>query len=473
MPHSTREDRRRFLRGLSAALAGGAATALIPQFELVGHALAAEPPAGDYRAVVCIFLYGGNDSFNMLIPQVQNEYNLYLASRGGVYDANSNPFGLGIARDALSVITDGNGKPWGMHPAMAETAPLFANGELAFMANVGSLTQPLSKSQYATDPLPPYLFSHNYQQRQWMRGHSTGTHVANGWGGLAGDLLAVQNTGLKELPPTISLFGNNLFQSGTSALPYALASSGPAELARMSSAGGAADSIRMQALEELLNAAHPQPMEARYSSLGRTSIDVNGILKNALSPGNNGDIATVFPATFLAAQLRMIARLIKVSQTSQISHKRQIYFAGLGGFDTHDNQMDPTRHAALLSQIAGGLAAFRNALQEIGMLNKVTTFTMSDFGRTLNSNGNGTDHAWGGVQMMMGGAVQGRNVWGTYPLLELDGEQSVGRGRMIPTTSAQQYAATLASWLGVGDANLATIFPGIGNFTTPKLGFMG
>ena len=166
--------------------------------------------------------------------------------------ANSNPFGLGIARDALSVITDGNGKPWGMHPAMAETAPLFANGELAFMANVGSLTQPLSKSQYATDPLPPYLFSHNDQQRQWMRGHSTGTHVANGWGGLAGDLLAVQNTGLKELPPTISLFGNNLFQSGTSALPYALASSGPAELARMSSAGGAADSIRMQALDCLL-----------------------------------------------------------------------------------------------------------------------------------------------------------------------------------------------------------------------------
>ena len=479
MSHSTREDRRRFLRGLSAALAGGAASAFIPQFDLVGRALAAEPPVGEYRALVCIFLYGGNDSFNMLIPQAQDEYNLYLASRGGVYDANSNPYGLGIARDALSVITDGSGKSWGMHPAMAEAAPLFANGELAFLANVGSLTQPLSKSQYATDPLPPYLFSHNDQQRQWMRGHSTGTHVANGWGGLSGDLLAAQNIGLKELPPTISLFGNNLYQSGTAALPYALAASGPAELARMSSTGGNADAIRMQALEELLKAAHPQPMEARYSKLGRTSIDVNGVLRSALKPENNGDIATTFPPTFLAAQLRMIARLIKVSQTASIGHRRQIYFAGLGGVDPHDNQMDPSRHAALLGQIAGALAAFRNGLQEIGMLNNVTTFTMSDFGRTLNSNGNGTDHAWGGVQLVMGGAaanggaLQGRKVWGQYPLLELDGEQSVGRGRMIPTTSLQQYGATFASWLGVGDANLATIFPGIGNFNAPKLGFLG
>jgi uncharacterized protein (DUF1501 family) len=220
-------------------------------------------------------------------------------------------------------------------------------------------------------------------------------------------------------------------------------------------------------------------MRARYAGLGRTSITVNSALRAALDPANGGDIATQFPGTPLSAQLRMIARLIKVSQGPTIGHKRQIFFAGLGGFDTHDLQMDPTRHAALLTQVAQALAAFRAGLQEIGMLNKVTTFTMSDFGRTLNSNGNGTDHAWGGVQLVMGGAaanggsLQGRQVWGDYPLLELDGEQSMGRGRMIPTTSIQQYGATFAHWLGVADAEMATIFPGLGNFATSRLGFLG
>ncbi|QDA56891.1 DUF1501 domain-containing protein [Thermomonas aquatica] len=479
MPHSTRHDRRRFLQGLGALVATGTAGALFPQLELIGQALAAAPAPGDYRALVCIFLYGGNDSYNMLIPHAQAEYDLYLQSRGGVYDATSNPFGLGIARDSLATVADGSGKNWGLHPAFAAAKPLFDSGELAFLANIGSLVEPLRKSELASKPQPPYLFSHNDQQRQWMRGHSTGTHAANGWGGLSGDRIASLNTGLTALPPTISVSGNNLYQSGASVLPYAVASSGPTELARMSSTGSQADATRLAALEELLNASQDQQMRARYAGLGRTSITVNTALRTALDPANGGDIATLFPATPLSAQLRMIARLIKVSQGPSIGHKRQIYFAGLGGFDTHDLQMGPSRHAALLTQVAQALAAFRAGLQEIGMLNRVTTFTMSDFGRTLNSNGNGTDHAWGGVQLVMGGAaanggsLQGRQVWGDYPLLELDGEQSMGRGRMIPTTSIQQYGATFAHWLGVGDAEMATIFPGLGNFAAPRLGFLG
>ena len=483
MSHSTRHDRRRFLQGLTALLATGTAGALFPQLELMGRALAAAPAPGEYRALVCIFLFGGNDSFNMLIPHEASEYALYQQSRGGIYDANSNPFGLGIARDSLSVVADSGGKTWGLHPAFAAAKPLFDAGELGFLANVGSLIEPIAKASDigypGGTPVPPYLYSHNDQQRQWMRGHGTGTHVANGWGGLSGDRLAALNTGLASLPPTISIFGNNLYQSGASVLPYALDASGPSELARMATNGGSADRIRLDALQEMLQASHPQAMEARYAGLGNTSLEVNGVLRTALDPANNGDIASVFPGSFLASQLRMIARLVKVSQTAAISHKRQIFFAGLGGFDTHDLQMDPTRHAALLTEVAEALTAFRGALQEIGMLNQVTTFTMSDFGRTLNSNGNGTDHAWGGVQLVMGGAaanggsLQGRRVWGDYPLLERDSDRTTGRGRMIPTTSIQQFGATLASWLGVADAELATIFPGIGNFDSPKLGFLG
>ena len=482
MPHSTRHDRRRFLQGLGALVATGTAGALFPQLELMGRALAATPAPGEYRALVCIFLYGGNDSYNMLIPHAQAEYDVYLRSRGGVYDATANPFGLGIARGSLATIADDIGDNWGLHPAFAAAKPLFDAGELAFVANIGSLVQPVRKSEVGYPggkPLPPYLYSHNDQQRQWMRGHATGTHAANGWGGLCGDRMASLNTGLTALPPTISIFGNNLYQNGASVLPYAIASSGPSELARMSSTGSSADAARLAALNELLNAGQSQVMQARYAGLGKTSTLVNATLRSALDPANGGDIATAFPAEPLSAQLRMIARMIKVSQGASIGHKRQIFYAGLGGFDTHDNQMDPARHAALLSQVAGALAAFRTALQEVGMLNRVTTFTMSDFGRTLNSNGNGTDHAWGGVQLVMGGAAAnggsllGRRVWGDYPLLELDGEQSMGRGRMIPTTSIQQYGATFAHWLGVGDTEMAAIFPGLGNFAAPRLGFLG
>ena len=482
MSHLTRHHRRRFLQGLGALVAGGTASALFPQLQLMGHALAATPSLGEYRALVCIFLYGGNDSYNMLIPHAQAEYDVYLRSRGGIYDAASNPFGLGIARDSLAAVTDTGGKSWGLHPSFAAAKPLFDAGELAFQANVGSLVEPVRKAEVGYPggkPLPAYLYSHNDQQRQWMRGHATGTHTANGWGGLAGDKLASLNSGLTALPPTISIFGNNLYQSGASVQPYAISASGPSELARMSASGSRADAIRLEALNELLHAGQSQVLQDRYAGLGRTSIAVNGALRAALDPANGGDIATVFPATQLASQLRMIARMIKVSRGPSIGHQRQIFYAGLGGFDTHDNQMDPTRHAALLSQLADALVAFRAGLQEIGMLNQVTSFTMSDFGRTLNSNGNGTDHGWGGVQLVMGGSatnggsLQGRRVWGEYPVLELDGDQAMGRGRMIPTTSIQQYGATLATWLGVPAGDLPTIFPGIGNFAAPRLGFLG
>lgn len=483
MSMSESRQRRHFLMGLGGLLAGGAASAVLPQMDLVGRALAASPQAvgDDYRALVCIFLFGGNDSFNMLIPHAQDEYAIYEASRVGIHNPGTNPLGLAIARDALGVITDRAGKSWGLNPECAAMKPLFDAGELAFLANVGTLVEPITKAEFRArgKAFPSYLYSHNDQQRQWMRGHSTNTRIGNGWGGMAGDRLARFNSGLSALPPTISIAGNNLYQSGASVLPYAVAQGGPTRLNYFRADSGNADRIRREALASLVQASYPPVMASHFGVVGESSMVVNEALRVALDPANGGDIATAFPQHGLANQLRMIARMIKVSQGAAIGHKRQIFFASLGGFDTHENQMAANNHPRLLRELSTALAAFRDGLNEIGMQRNVVTFTMSDFARTLNSNGNGTDHAWGGVQLVMGGAapnggpVHGRRVWGDYPLLELDGAQSVGRGRMIPTMSLQQMGATLAGWMGVAESDLDLIFPGLGNFPTRRLGFLG
>ena len=481
MTRILREDRRAFLRRMQALLAGGVAYAVLPQFQLLGQAMAAEPlPGDDYKALVCIFLFGGSDSFNMLVPHAADEYQAYSTSRGGTYDAASNPTGLGYARDALATIVDVDGKTWGLNPACAAMAPLFERGELAFLANVGPLVEPVTRSDVlgGLRRLPVNLYSHNDQQRLWMRGHADNP-AAQGWGGLLSDYVEASNTGLDVLSPSISIAGNNLFQSGRSTLPFVLSSGGPPVLTRFRDDGGNADRIRHEALRAVVDAAYAPVMEDSYALLGQSAIALNGELRTVLDPANGGDIATVFPDGGLAAQLRMVARMIKASRGPAIGHRRQVYFVSLGGFDTHQNQMAANGHAALLGQLAGSLAAFREALAEIGALNATTTFTMSDFGRTLNSNGNGTDHGWGGVQLVMGGAaanggaLRGRQVWGTYPVLELDGADAVGRGRMVPTTSVNQVGSTLAQWFGLPASNVGAIFPGIENFSQQKLGFLG
>ena len=475
-------DRRQVLKGLSAVLAGGAASAMLPQLELMGRAMAAVPTAvTDYKAVVCIFLLGGNDSFNMLVPHAQAEHDVYLRSRGGVYNATTNPQGLGIARDALVPVVDANGATWGLHPACAALKPMFERGELAFMANVGTLVQPITKAEYMarSKRVPMDLFSHNDQQRLWMRGESELSTSSTGWGGRCADRLSSANqAGLQVLPPTISLSGNNLFQSGTSTSPYSMGSGGPVALRHFTSTTNAAERTRREALAAMLARSYTPIMQDQYAVLGEGAILLGDQLRGALDPAAGGDITTAFPTENLAGQLRMIARMIKISRSAPINHSRQIYYATLGGFDTHDNQMSDIGQARLLQRFSDALAAFRAALVEVGVLNQVATFTMSDFGRTLNSNGNGTDHAWGGVQLMMGGArpqggpLNGRLVHGTYPLLELDGPAAVNRGRIIPTTSTNQYGATFAKWLGVPDADLPTIFPGLGNFSSRTLDFL-
>jgi len=480
MSKSNREDRRTFLRALAGVCAGGAAYALLPQLEMAGRALAAEPGLNDYRALVCIYLRGGNDSFNMLVPYDAAEYAIYQQSRGGTY-SSANPGGLAIGRDQLLPVRETTGKQWGLHPSCAGMKAMFDRGELSFLANVGTLAVPLSKDEFnrKAKAYPVELFSHNSQTTQWMRGTSS-QMIATGWGGRVADQLRSLNAQTPLLPPGISVTGGgSTFQTGASTLPYAMFPSGPSSLHRFSG-NGRQETIRANALNELLGRQYDSLMENRLALIGETSLELAKRTSQWLRPENGGDIQTVFPTgNRLAEQLRMVARLIKVGRSSAVGHKRQIFYAELGGFDTHRGQMDPGVQPTLLRQLSEGLQAFREALVELNALNDVTTFTISDFARTLNSNGSGSDHGWGGVQMVMGGSPAqggshaGGRVWGQYPLLELNGEQSLQRGQMVPTTSVTQYGATMANWLGVSRNDLNTIFPGLSGFSPTLLPIMG
>jgi uncharacterized protein (DUF1501 family) len=478
MSNSTREDRRQFIKALGGLCAGGAAYALLPQLEMVGRALAADPGPNDYRALVCIFLFGGNDSFNMLIPHEQAEYNAYSTCRGGTYDATTNPTALGYARESLLQITDTSNKRWGLNPRSGGLKTLFDQRNLSFVANVGTLAVPVTKAEVKAKSklLPGYLYSHNDQQRQWMTGTSYQA-MSTGWGGRTSDKLRPLNTKFPALPPGISLSGNNAFQLGASTMPFSVSSSGPARMERFNQESEAGSKVRAKAMEDILARSYTPLMEDRFGLISETALELSLALRSALS--TDGTLDTVFPAdNSLAAQLRMIARLIKVSRSSVIGHKRQIFFASIGGFDTHQNQMADNGHGLLMQRVGDATLAFRDALKEIGALNEVMTFSMSDFGRTLNTNGNGTDHGWGGVQFVMGGSasaggsLNGGQVFGTYPLLELDGPQAMGRGQMIPTTAVTQVGATLSRWMGVSSGDLQAIFPGLGNFNQAMLPFL-
>ena len=478
MSRMLRNDRRKFIKVLGGACAGGAALALLPQLELVGRLLANDPGPGEYRALVCVFLFGGSDSFNMLIPYEQAEYEAYSACRGGVYHETANATALGYAREALHRVRDeATGRDWGLNPNCGALKTLFDDGDLSFLANIGPLVRPVSKAQVVgkSAPLPGFLYSHNDQQRQWMCGTSA-AQLITGWGGRLGDRLRAYNTALPSLPPGISLSGTNGFQTGASTLPFAVSHFGAPRAAHFNT-DDAASRARLAALEQVVGQSSPSLLEDRYGLIGETALEVTATLRAAMA--GQADLVTPFPTdNSLSAQLKMIANLIRVGRSSAIGHKRQIFFASLGGFDTHQGQMKSGGHGKLLRQVSEAVLAFRDAMNEIGALKEVTTFSMSDFGRTLNSNGNGTDHGWGGVQWVMGagaaagGDLRGGRVIGEYPLLELDGPHSMGRGQQIPTMSVIQLGATLSRWAGASAGDLGAIFPGLEHFDQPTLPIM-
>jgi uncharacterized protein (DUF1501 family) len=444
-------SRRDFLRMTGAS---AASFLLARPHDAIGQMVGGSAPFNDYRALVCLFLFGGNDSFNMLVPRSAAEHNAYKVSRQG----------LAIEQGDLLPIEALNpdGALYGVHPSMPGLQTLFAQGSAAFVANVGPLIEPTTKQQYKDKAvlLPPQLFSHNDQQDQWhsLRGR---TLSDTGWAGRMADLIRL-NVASQQLATNVSLAGNSLFQSGDDTVAYTMGATGPLAFQGFTGLGGE----QRRAFERIVDANYGSIYARGFAEIQQRAIEAADRVTTAIAQAQT--LTTAFPTSPLGQQLQTVARLISVRD--QLAMRRQVFFVSTGGFDSHDDQV--LNQPNLLGNVSACLAAFYAATVELGVANAVTTFTQSDFGRTLTSNGDGTDHAWGGVQIVVGQSVQGRRIFGRYPSLVLNGPEDVGGGRMIPGVSADQYAATLARWFGIADADLSSVAPHIGNFAERDLGFM-
>jgi uncharacterized protein (DUF1501 family) len=424
-------------------------------------------PGNDFKALVCLFLYGGNDANNVVVPYDTSGYNAYAAARGI----------LALPRTGLLPIAvpGGDGREYALHPSLNLLQPLFNNGKLAVVANVGTLVAPITKAEFESGgaAVPPYLFSHNDQQLQWQTSVPD-SPKKTGWGGRLADLLQSLNAG-SQVSMNISIAGNNFFQVGNEVYQYHVTTEGSVGLHEYG-AGWAPRPQMFSALEATIGAGYAHLFESEYARTTERAIATDTLVRETLE--GIPSYADKFPnstspggeMTYLAAQLRMILRLIAARQA--LGMRRQIYFCSMGGFDTHDAQLDD--HAYLVGVIDRGLADFYQATVDLGLSESVTLFTASDFNRTYTSNGKGSDHAWGSHQLVLGGAVQGGQLYGRMPVLQPDGpDDTGGRGSWIPTTSVDEYSATLARWFGVQGSDMPLVLPNIGRFAHPDLGFMG
>jgi len=443
-----RVDRRGFLK-LTAAAAGAAGAGLL--------AAPARADTSGYRALVAVFLYGGNDAYNMVVPRSNAEYAVYAASRQN----------LAVPQSALLPIQPltADGAAWGLHPSMPGLQQLFTSRRAAIVANTGPLVVPATKAEVLARSvsLPPQLFSHNDQQDQWqtLKGRSA---VATGWAGRAADLLEAE-IATQQLPMNISIAGTVPLHAAVHAAPYVVGEQGVVEHIALTDAvfGGPE---RRRAFEALLRTRQPTIYGRALNEVHERALLYADRAQAALARAPA--LATTFPDDALGRQLAMVARLIAVR--GDLGMRRQVFLVGTGGFDTHDaqNEMQPR----LLGAVSGALAAFDAALSELGVASEVTAFTMSDFGRTLTSNGDGTDHGWAGHQLVLGAAVRGGDIHGRMPRLEIDGPDDVGGGRIVPTIAVQQYAATLLRWFGLTEGQIDVAVPGLGAFGARDLGFM-
>ena len=447
-------NRRDFLR-TSGAAALLAATPGLAYSQVVGGG----GEFTDYRALVCVFLFGGNDSFNMLVPNTTAEYNAYAASRQN----------LALLQSDLLPITpaSSSGPDFGLHPSMGAVQGLFQSGEAAFVTNVGPLIEATTKQQFFDQSvaLPPQLFSHNDQQDQWnsLRGN---VPSKTGWAGRMADLIRNGVTD-QQMSTNASLFGANLMQSADETVAYVMGPNGPLQFEGFSTTPGDILAEQRAAFLRVVDAQYDSIYERGFRDVQRRAVEAADLVTNALA--NAPALTTEFPLSQLGTQLQTVARLIAVRDELQM--QRQVFFVAAGGFDSHDDQVE--NQPGLLADVSDAIAAFHTAVRdELLVPDSVTTFTQSDFGRTLTSNGDGTDHAWGGNQLIVGGAVNGGDLYGSYPSLEIDGPEDVGGGRIIPATSADQYAATLAKWFGIADTDLDVIAPNLVNFAQRDLGFM-
>lgn len=443
-----RISRRQLLGGL-----GG--TALFARLGRINALAQGAPP--DYKALVCIFLTGGNDGHNTVVPLTQSQFNAYKAARGTI----ALPDGNG----ALLPVEHVDGTPYGLNPGLEAIHPLWAQGRLAVLANTGMLVQPVNRQQFLANaaPVPTNLFSHSDQIQQMQSGVPS-TSGSSGWGARAVDAIQFMN-GVSTFPPSISVTGPSLYCTGQIVQSASLLPGFNLDAAGMSLWPQAAANARKTGLQQVLEFDSGLALVQSANKVRKDAMSLN-----AMMTGASATVGTTFPGTILGSQLLQVAKLIKLRGTTGIN--RQVFFCSLGGFDTHGSQS--WQHWDLLSQVSEAMAAFYQATEELGIADRVTTFTLSDFGRTLEPSGAGSDHGWGNHHLLMGGAIQGGRVFGTFPTMALGGPDDSGsRGAMIPTTSIDQYGATLAKWFGVPAAQLPSVFPNIGNFATSDLGFFG
>ena len=409
--------------------------------------------AGDYKALVCVFLFGGNDANNMIVP-MGVKYNDYSRVRGPA---------TGLAQNVLLPIMD-RGEAYGFHPQLPRIQQLYNQGKAAAMLNVGPLIRPITKTQYRQNQaVPSNLYSHSDQQQAWQQASTSG--VRSGWGGRTADAMQPSNTG-SLLPMSVSTSGGALYTVGQVTGPAII--NGGNGLGLSGSDGSATANARDAAFQQVINFQSGLTLVQAANRTINNGMQVGKVLNSVLT-GPSG-ITTAFPQNGLGNQLAQVARIIRSRQTLGVS--RQIFFVSTGGYDNHDGLL--AAHQGLLTGLNAALSAFYDATIELGMENAVTTFTESDFNRTFGPNGNnGTDHAWGSHQLMMGGAVNGGRMYGTFPNLAIQGPDDVGnRGLWLPTTSVEQYGATMSSWFGVNSAQLDAVFPNLINFPTRNLGFM-
>lgn len=450
-------NRRNFIKSMLAGSIGiSAASSTFANMSLINSTLTQSASRfNDYKALVCIFLHGGNDSFNMLVPTADSEYQTYQSIRQA----------LAYQQNDLSPISPITAQPYelGLPNAMSPLQQLFQQGDLAFLANTGPLLQPVTKSQAQQDwnLLPPQLFSHNDQQKHWQTAWPEQT-VPTGWAGRMADLIMDTRN---PLSMNLSIDGSNLLQTGINSLPYSIDYSGVQAFEALNPEKSK-NTQRISILNQLNNANQHKLGQAHSEIYNRAQSNI-GLLSSAID--NSPSSGVTYPQNHLAEQLKMVAKLASSQQT--LEQPRQIFFVGLGGFDTHDNQA--VQHPVLLDRISASLLAFNADLKALGLFDQVTTFTFSDFGRTLSSNGDGTDHGWGGHHIIMGGAVKGGDIYGTLPAdINLNSADDLGDGRMIPTTSVDQYAATLAKWFGLSVNEINALFPNLQRFNQNDLGFM-